>query len=103
MALGGMVATSVRAVSIIIGVLVFKIPINFNNIWISLCLLNNIGSPLWSWHDALKCFSTFRERDLASCKSSSRTYLSFLWFFPVRVFPFIVALFVFFTSHYFGA
>ncbi|ACI18319.1 hypothetical protein [Dictyoglomus thermophilum] len=40
----------------------FKIPINFNNIWISLCLLNNIGSPLWSWHDALKCFSTFRER-----------------------------------------
>ena len=40
MALGGMVATSVRAVSIIIlGILVFKIPINFNNIWISLCLL----------------------------------------------------------------
>ncbi|MEN3011959.1 MAG: hypothetical protein ABDH34_03635 [Dictyoglomus thermophilum] len=81
----------------------FKIPINFNNIWISLCLLNNIGSPLWSWHDALKCFSTFRERGLASCKSSSRTYLSFLCFFPVRVFPFIVALFGFFTSHYFGA
>lgn len=94
MALGGMVATSVRAISILIlGILIFKIPINFNNIGISLLVFLITLLALYGLGMMLSSVFLLSGREawhLASLLQEP-IYLFSGFFFPIKVFPFIIA------------
>lgn len=94
MALGGMVAASVRAISILIlGILIFKIPIDFSNLpsalfifLITLMALYGLGMMLSS----VFLLSGREAWHLASLLQEP-IYLFSGFFFPVKVFPFIIS------------